>query len=148
MAAEAVATPPPTAPAPAAKPGPTFDARVALAKTLGKPRTDATPPPAETTENIDAPPAEETADASESAEAEAETETAGGETPAETPDADAAVASGDPDRMAAAADAFAKGDLDALAKALGKDGSKLPGPVKSAFRAHSRRMKQIDASQK
>jgi hypothetical protein len=58
-------------------------------------------------------------------------------------DGDGATGSAE-ERLEAAAKAFEAGDLEAMGKALQRAGVKVTGPVARAFRAHQRRLKQIE----
>lgn len=144
-AAAAPAAKPAPPPTPSGKAPPAFDVRIALAKSLGVPLTarTETPPPAPTKgENVDEP---ETA-AAEDGEPGGEPVGPPGQ---ETEDApagdDAAAAEGSADeRLEAVSKAFESGDIEAMAKALQKEGGKVSGPVRRAFRAHQRRLQQIE----
>lgn len=152
----APATAPAATPAPAAKaPGPvapasTFDARLALAKSLGKPGDGKpAPPPAPTKgENVDAPattpapeadPSETDAESSDETAAEPEIEAESGDGEAsETPDTAE-------DKVTGALAALAKGDLSALVTALGGDAKAIPLPTKHAFVAMAKRESKAKA---
>lgn len=149
-AAPAAKAPPPPPVTPSGKAPQAFDVRLALAKNLGTPRADgAAPPPAATTAeggNIDADPeaTEGEAEATETAETEG-AEAEGGET-AETAEGGAAEG-GDatPEaQLEAVTKAFESGDIEAMAKALQRQGVKVSGPTKRAFRAFHRRIQKAD----
>lgn len=159
-AAPAAATPPPAVkPAPITTPSgkapQAFDVRLALAKTLG------TPHPAASSADDGAAAADADADpsADPSADGEGAASADGDADPGDGSDDAAGAGDGDGDastdapagttdeRLEAAAKAFEAGDLEALGKALQRAGVKVTGPVKRAFRAHARRLRQAEAKE-
>ncbi len=144
MADAAPATP---AAAPAAKAPPvnplasSFDARIALAKSLGSPRVaDDKPAAAAATpgENVDEAPAEPVDPPGQDPPDEApdSTETDGDETDETEP---APVPGTDAEKLTTGLALMQKGDLDGAIRALGGDPKLIPLPTKKAFRAMARR---------
>lgn len=139
------ATPAPaaaTAPAGTVAPASTFDARLALAKSLGRPGDGKPPPPPVKTkgENVDEPAPAPEPDPSETEEAAPEPETAETEEATETDDGETGETPDTPEgKVTAASAALAKGDLDALVLALGIDPKTVPLPTKHAFVAIAKR---------
>lgn len=157
-AASAAATPPPAVkPAPITTPSGKapqgFDVRLALAKTLGTPRGGDPPaeaPAAETEASADADGASDAdgADGEGDPSADASSADDGDETADGEGEASADAATGTPEeRLEAAAKAFEAGDIEAMGKALARAGVKVTGPVKRAFRAHARRLRQVEAKE-
>lgn len=139
------AAPPAAKPAAPANPAASFDARIALAKSLGKPRTEGeAPAPApvpDASQQEFAEPATET-EAPAEAEAAPEQEEATEET-----ETDAAPAT-DPERITTALAALEKSDIEGLVKALGGDPKKIPAPTKKAFGIMARKQAQLDRKSK
>ncbi len=144
----------PATPAAAAKAPPpsalasSFDARIALAKSLGSPRVADDKPAAAAAstpgENVDEAPAEsDTATpAPETEEAPDSADTEGDETDEAEP---APVPGTDAEKLSTGLALMQKGDLDAAVRALGGDPKLIPLPTKKAFRAMARREMKAQA---
>jgi len=118
-----------------------FDARIALAKNLGKPRTEGeAPAPAPTTDASQQEFAEPAAEAEAPAESEAAPEQ---EEATEETETEAAPAT-DPERITSALAALEKSDIEGLVRALGGDPKKIPAPTKKAFGIMARKQAQLD----